>query len=230
MALPKISLPTFRVVIPSRQKEVTMRPMTVKEEKILLMAKTNEDNPDADIIRALVQVIGNCILDEVDVGNLTYFDIEWLFLKLREQSVSNIVKLNYEDTEINVDLGKVEIPTVSEENGIELPGNLLLTMRYPPVKIYFSTDYVEASEEERFNIVLRYSLDSIWEEDKKHDPKNSPPEEINEFIESIPSKQFEKINEFFSGQPTLKYTVEYTNKEKEKKSIELRGLSDFFMF
>ena len=43
MALPKIDVPRYPVVLPSTGKEYTMRPYLVKEEKVLLLALESQD-------------------------------------------------------------------------------------------------------------------------------------------------------------------------------------------
>ena len=43
MALPKLDVPRYPVVIPSTGEEFIMRPYLVKEEKILLIAMESED-------------------------------------------------------------------------------------------------------------------------------------------------------------------------------------------
>ena len=60
MALPKINHPLFDVTVPSTNKKIKIRPMLVKEEKILLMAKSGGDARDA--LSAVKQVVNNCIL------------------------------------------------------------------------------------------------------------------------------------------------------------------------
>ena len=62
MSLPKIEHPIFKIKIPSTKKEVRFRPFLVKEEKILLIAKTSEQ--ENDILLAIKQVVNNCCLDE----------------------------------------------------------------------------------------------------------------------------------------------------------------------
>ena len=57
MALPKIQHPTILIKVPPANKEYTFRPMLVKEEKLLLMAKTSED--DTDILSSIKQVVNN---------------------------------------------------------------------------------------------------------------------------------------------------------------------------
>ena len=60
MALPKIKHPTYAVTIPSTKKEVNIRPFTVQEEKLLLMARAS-GKPE-DIVSTIKQIIQNCIL------------------------------------------------------------------------------------------------------------------------------------------------------------------------
>ena len=43
MALPKMDLPTYDLVVPSNKKKIKFRPFLVKEEKILLMALESDD-------------------------------------------------------------------------------------------------------------------------------------------------------------------------------------------
>ena len=65
MALPKISTPTFEMIIPSTEQKVIYRPFLVKEEKILLMAMEGKDRKET--ARALKQIINNCCIDDIDV-------------------------------------------------------------------------------------------------------------------------------------------------------------------
>ena len=97
MALPKIQHPLFDCVVPSTNKKIKIRPMLVKEEKILLMAKQANDRSDQ--INALKQVVNNCIAETLDIDNLALFDLEYIFTKIRAASVSNTVKLSYKDNE-----------------------------------------------------------------------------------------------------------------------------------
>lgn len=38
MALPKLNVPKYMVTLPSTQKQISMRPFLVKEEKVLMVA------------------------------------------------------------------------------------------------------------------------------------------------------------------------------------------------
>ena len=74
MILPKLNTITYSLKLPSNDKEITFRPFTVEEEKILLMAQESNDN--ADILRAMRQIINNCVQTEIDVSKMPTFDIE----------------------------------------------------------------------------------------------------------------------------------------------------------
>ena len=96
MALPKIKNPVFSLEVPSTKKEIEFRPFLVKEEKILLIA--GESGTTKDIIRAVKQFINNCVLTEdFDIDKLAMFDLEYIFLKIRANSVNNIIEFTVTD-------------------------------------------------------------------------------------------------------------------------------------
>ena len=98
MALPKIDKPLFNLRIPSQNREVQSRPFVVKEEKILLTAQ--QSGQSKDIMMAIKQVLQNCIVEpDFDADDLTTFDVEYMFLKLRARSVNNVIEVSYRDNE-----------------------------------------------------------------------------------------------------------------------------------
>ena len=93
MPLPKIDLPVYDFTIPSSGKEIRVRPFTVKEEKLLLIAI--ESKVAVDIIATVKQVINNCIQDDtIDDDKLPFFDIDYLFIFLRAKSVGDEVTVS----------------------------------------------------------------------------------------------------------------------------------------
>jgi len=77
------------LILPSTKQPIKYRPFLVKEEKILLTAQASGE-PE-DIVLSIRQVINNCILTEgIDIEQLTTFDLEYLFIKIRAKSVNNI--------------------------------------------------------------------------------------------------------------------------------------------
>ena len=93
MALPKIDVPIFEMTLPSTAKSIRYRPFLVKEEKILLIAMQSGES--SAMIEAVKQIISNCIIDDINVDELSLFDIEYMFLNLRARSIGEKVDLRY---------------------------------------------------------------------------------------------------------------------------------------
>lgn len=236
MALPKISTPTYDVSIPYSNRKIKYRPMTVKEEKILLMAKQSEERIEQ--LSSIKQVVQNCIITEkVNVENIAFFETEYLFLKIRGVSVSNKTTAIFKDNQdekqytFNIDLDKVTLKAPSESpNTIDLGDGISITLFYPPTSIFTSSGIDTMGEDKAFESILMKCVDKIYQGEEIFSTKDSTPEELVEFINSIPSKAFEKIQEFFNSIPTLFYEIKYTNSMGTERTITLTTLDDFFTF
>lgn len=233
--LPKIQFPMFDVVIPSSQKKIKIRPMLVKEEKILLMAKQSTDRKD--ILDAVTQIVNNCIVsNDIQTEKLALFDIEYLFIKIRAISVSNLAKVSYRDNEdekvydFEVDLDKVEMTKPEVKNIISLGSNLSIVLKYPQVSIYSEKGFFDLAEDKMFDKIFSASIDKIYDGDKAYNLENSTHKEIQEFIDSIPAKEYSNIREFFINVPSLNYEIKYTNEKGTERIIKLTTLDDFFTF
>ena len=52
---------------------------------------------------------------------------------------------------------------------------------------------------------------------------------MKEWVESLTSAQFQKIEQFFETMPKLTHSLEVTNPNtKKKNTVVLEGLTDFF--
>lgn len=232
MPLPKIEHPVYSLTLPSTGKQINFRPFLVKEEKILLMAK--QGGEEKEIMKALKQIINNCIVDEkVDVESFATFDIEYFFLKLRSRSVNNIVSLSYKDFEdekvytVDVDLESVEIikdPT--HTNKIKLSGGIGVVMKYPSVEIVNKLSS-ESEEEVAFD-VIKQCIDTVYDQDNVYNAKDFSEQEIDEFVQNLDVNSLEKMLEFFKTMPRLHYEVKYTNSLNQERVIPLNTLTDFF--
>lgn len=233
MALPKIKYPTFELKIPSNQKKELFRQFLVKEEKMLLMAKTSEDS--ADIFRAVKQVVNNCAISEsFDIDKLTIFDLEYLFLQLRALSVNNIVKLTYKDNEdektydFAVDLSKIEVVFPPDINKvIKITSTMGLVMKYPTASLFDDKEFLDSGEDAFYELILR-CIEHIYDGDDIHDPSNYSKQEIEEYLDNIDIASFEKIQSFMNSVPKLSYKIEYKNSLDHDRVIELSTLTDFF--
>lgn len=234
MALPKISHPMFDVIIPSTKTKIKIRPMLVKEEKILLMAKNGEE--ETEILSAVKQVVNNCIVtDGVDVDKLALFDVEYLFVKIRAVSVSNVSKVSYKDNddekvydfEIDLDAVEVKFPDKTEKN-IAISDTSGIIMKYPEAALYSDTEFLKLPAEQIIDSLILHCVDKIYDGDEMYDPKTFKMSELNDFIEQLDVNTYDKLRQFFTNIPSLYYQIEYTNLNGNKREITLTALTDFF--
>jgi hypothetical protein len=232
--LPKINYPTYELKIPSTGKKVTFRPFLVREEKILLIAKQSEDS--VDIMRAIKQVINNCCVEtNFNVNSLTIFDIEYLFLKIRANSVNNIAKVSYRDNEdqkiynFEIDLNQLEVkfPENIEKN-IKVTENSGILMKHPPASIFDDKEFFKTDKDDSFYELVIKCMDKIYEEDEIHDLKDYPKELIEEYLDNLDVKTYQNIVKFMENTPKLYHKVEYTNQNGKQRIIEMTTLTDFF--
>ena len=232
--LPKLTLPMFKMTVPSNKKEIMVRPMLVKEEKILLMAKEGEDYGDKLI--AVKQVVNNCCQD-IHIDELTLFDVEYLFLKIRAMSVDNMVKITFRDDddnkerEFDIDLNKVEVDFSEEKDKVIMMGETNgITLRYPTSQLYDQTKSI-TTEDDFMNALVVNSMLNYFDGETVYDFTKETQEAMEKFVEeNITSNIYYKIREFLGSVPTLKHEIKYKNDNGEDKTIELTSLNDFFMF
>lgn len=234
MTLPKISQPLFNVVIPSTQQKIEFRPFLVKEEKILLIAQQSEN--DSDIIRAIKQILANCIQSTLDIDNLAIFDLEYLFLKLRARSVNNIIKLSYKDTEdekiydFEFNLDDVEVNVPDQVNSkIEITNDVGMVMKYPTADITDKMGNIN-NEVELMTFFIVNCIETIYDADNVYPATDYSEKEISEFLDNLDVSTFGKIRGFFESIPRLHHVIKYQNSLGNDREIELTNLKDFFMW
>lgn len=231
--LPKIDYPTFTDILPSTGEKITFRPFLVKEEKILLLAQ--QSNEVEDSIRAMSQIIGNCVLSKINIDDLPIFDIEYLFLKLRAKSVNNIVELKYKDNEDNkvydfaLDLDDIKVTKDPANNkNIQITDTIGIVMKYPNFKMMMKfTEFDENDPDEVLEVVSE-CIDSIYNDDSVYKASEHTTEEMKEFLSSLSLQQMEKIYDFFQSLPKIEHTINYINSLGNNRSITLEGVNDFF--
>ena len=236
MTLPKIAMPLFPITVPSTDKEVLFRPFLVKEEKILLIAQ--ESKEERDIIVALKQIINNCVQEEnFKIDSLAYFDLEYIFLKLRAKSVSNIVEFKYTDPEdnetytIKVNLDNVEIQKDEKNNPvimIDENTGMGLRMHFPSVEDTLEYKTPGLDQDEVLTRIVASCIEDVFDAENVYAFNEYTPAQQNEFIDSIPVPVFAKIQEFFDTIPVLRHEVTYKTKDKKTKTLAFEGLNDFF--
>lgn len=231
--LPKIDYPIHKIKIPSLKKDFTFRPFLVKEEKLLLMAK--ESDNVSDILTVIKQIINNCSLEnKFDINKLSIFDLEYVFLKLRSISVDNIVKVSYKDREddkvydFEIDLDKVEVKFPDKiDNNIKITAKSGIVMKYPSATLYDDKEFLNLEKDYMFELIVR-CIDSIYYEDQIYKASDYKKQDLDEFLENLNVKTFEKIQQFLVNVPKIEHKIEYINEKGNKREIVLSSLNDFF--
>lgn len=232
MALPKIKHPTYAVTIPSTQQKVNIKPFTVQEEKLLLMARSSENTDD--IINSVKQIITNCVIEPIDVDKLSTFDIEYLFIKLRAKSVGEIVDLEYsvpdtspaEVIKFKVNLDEVEVQyNPDHKNKFFVYDNVGILMRYPSIN---EVRLIEAGGEQESSVisVLKTCIDKIFDNDTVY--TDFTEQELDEFINSLPIDSIQKIKDFFDTMPSVVHEVIVKSKKGKEYKVVLKGINNFF--
>ena len=237
MPLPKISTPTYELVLPSTGKKIKYRPFLVREEKVLIIAMESED--ESQIATAIKDVIANCIITRgVKVDDLSTFDIEYIFLNIRGKSVG-------EDVEVLVtcpDDGETQVPVVIHLDDIRVQTNkdhtrdiildddLTLRMKYPSMSEFVKNNFSgeEITVEGTFSLISS-CVEQVFNEEESWSASDCTKKEMNEFLEQLSSKQFKEIERFFETMPKLSHTVKVKNPNTGvNNEIVLEGLNAFF--
>jgi hypothetical protein len=236
MSLPQLVSPEFTMEIPSTKQKIKFRPFLVKEEKILLMAMESGDQ--SDVSRTVEQILNNCILDDIDISKLATFDIEYLFLQLRGKSVGEVIELQLKHTkkdseckhitQFNLNLDDIKVKGDISDGKIMLDDKIGVKVNYPTYKTIadLSKRQVDDQTEMAFKTIAMM-VEYVY--DKENVYSDFTEDEMEDWINQLNQKQFEKITSFVQDAPKLKQDIEWTcNKCGEKDKITLEGLQSFF--
>jgi|TARA_B100001996_G_scaffold308889_1_gene250461 hypothetical protein len=236
MALPKVALPTYELVVPSNGKKIKYRPFVVKEEKLLLLALETED--EKQIEAAIRTLLKNCIQSRIKVDDLTMFDLELIFLNIRAVSVGEVVELQIvckDDNETKVpyqlNLGDVEVIYPKGHNKkIEIGDKMGIIMKYPGYNQFVAGSIV-GKEADADNVIhiLADCIDQIYDGEEVYDSSTTTKKEFIEFIEGLTTSQFEKVTAFFETAPRVEHRFKVKNPNTGVESdYTITGLNNFF--
>jgi hypothetical protein len=240
MALPKLDVPTYEIVLPVSKTKVKFRPFLVKEQRNLLMAI--ESNESATIQQNVKDILYNCTLTEsIDIEKLPIIDVEFYFINLRAKSVGEIVESKYKCNnmvgdkecgnvmETEVDLQNIVVQTnesVSPE--IQLTSQITIKLKYPEFGIVQDSLKYDSIAETTFNMIAE-SIEYIYDGEQFYYGTEAEPGEMLEFVEGMNQEQFSKVENFFNNLPKLKKEIEIDcSKCGYHHKIEVEGLESFF--
>lgn len=232
MSLPVINTPTYELEVPSTKEQLKFRPFLVKEEKILLMAMEEEDAKH--MVNAVRTIVDNCTFKTLKISKMPMFDLEYVFLNIRAKSVGEIVSVKIlcdddKETYVDVDIPLEEIEVKFQKdhtNMIDLTDDIKLEMAYPTFEMLDSFDVDTTAGV--FSLIGK-CVERIIDGETIHERADFNKKELTDFLDSLNTKQFADIQNFFETMPKLVHNIEFQNpntKKKHKKTLE--GLGSFF--
>ena len=234
MALPKLNTLTYELELPSSAEKLKYRPFLVKEQKALMIAQESED--DKLIENTFAQIINDCVFDDVDPYTMPMFDIEYLFLRIRGKSVGEKVKLNLlcpddEKTRVDVEIDLEDVNVQMSEdhtNIVDITKEIKLIMRYPCLKDMAGFD--DTGQVSSMFDMIKRCIHEVHDGETVHNKVDISEKELDEFIDSMSTDNFEKVSNFFETMPKLQHVIQVKNpKTKKKNEILIEGLQSFFV-
>ena len=232
MALPKLNTAQYELKVPSTGKTIEYRPFLVKEEKILLMALEGKD--EKEMVKAIKQIITQCVATEkFNINKLAMVDLEYLFLNIRGKAVGDVSTISLEHKcgeviSLDIDLSKVEI--VNNKNIsdlVNLTEDIMIRLKPPSLD-----NVIGVANKNQIDVVMeivRECLVEIIQGKDVFSAQDHTKEELDEFLNSLNSGQFQKIQTYYESLPKMKQDIEYTcPKCGETKKETLEGLASFF--
>lgn len=241
----KVDVPIFEHKLISSGKTIKCRPFLVKEEKLLLMAM--ESNDPHDLLNTTIQVIENCVLDDIDIGALPYYDVEYLILDLRAKSIGDHVQLSFvcnnEILSPTGDLTKtcghhftapISISDVAihkedmKDGKITFPGDMGMQMKYPSYQAMKLAAGELDTLEQKIDL-LSQSVEALWDKDTVYKGSTLTKQDITDFIENLTKEDFNKMQDFVDGAPWLRIEkVVECPKCHVQNEVTYEGFESFF--
>ena len=240
MPLPQIATPTYELVLPSTGKKIKYRPFLVKEEKILILALESENQKQ--ITDAVKSTLKSCIITKgIKVDELPTFDIEYVFLNIRGKSVGESVDVivtcpddNQTTVETKIYIDEINVKKDENHNrDIDLDGIYTLRMKYPSLNQFVKNNFDVGDDgkiglDDSFNVIAS-CIDVVFSKEDSWSSSDCTKKELDEWLETLDSKQFKAIEKFFETMPKLSHTVKVTNpKTNVESEVTLEGITSFF--
>ena len=214
MALPKLNNTLkYELTIPSTNKKVRFRPFLVKEEKNLMIAMESKNS--ATIIHTLLAIIKECVDDDIVEKQLATFDVEHMFLRIRSKSVGESSKVAMKCSECNettetvipIDDITVDVPKI--EKTIQLTDDISVEVDWPTYAALAEFNITDTTRTEDLFKMMAKCFKAIITDEERINVDDVPLSEVEEFIESMSSEQFLKIQKFAESVPRLKHELEF---------------------
>lgn len=229
--LPRIEHPLFDTILPISKQQVKFRPLLVKEEKLLLLARESSDLDT--LVTSIKQIVTNTVQTPIDVDKLPIVDLQWIFIQLRIQSIGRMIRCTVTDPtdkkeyDIEVDLSELKVKPENVNYIIRLSDKLGIKMKLPTINdVYDVAMFSHSFTSLSFNLILG-CIESVYDEDSEY--TNFTRQELEEFIDTLNSSQTQGIVAFFENLPKLTIKYSYTTADGTVKEWEVDKFQDFFI-
>ena len=228
-----LAIQKYELSLPTSKRKIEYRSFLVKEEKILMLA--SESKNEADMLRAIKDVVAACTFGTVDVEKIPVVDLEYLFLKIRSRSVGETASPAIKcakcsrATETKIDLSKIEpVHNEDHKSKIALNEHVILEMRYPMFNDIQRIER-EKNELDKALILLTVCIDKIHTKAETFNTKELEQSEIEEFVTNFSQEQLKKAMRFIETMPKLFTDIDFTCSHcKHQERLRLEGIRDFF--
>lgn len=227
----KNSLPLYDLILPVSKKKVKFRPMTVKDEKILLLAQNTKSS--VEIANAVIQIIERCF-DIKSPQTLPIADIEKAFLELRAKSmgeqVSFLLRID-ENKKINLTVNLNEFAIEGEpvdSHSIKINNDMVLILKSPDFSSICEKPYDD--EIQIYKVLFKNCFKELQTKENTYKPEDVQDDDLFQFYDYMTSEQLNEFKKFIQKIPRFKKTIEYDDGEGNKKSITLMGIDSFFAY
>lgn len=235
MALPTVEAPKYRTTLFSTGDIVEYRPFLVKEEKVLLIALESKDVNQ--MVQAMYDIIDACTFNTLNVRKLPTYDMEHLFVQIRQKSVGEKQRVEVKcpecgtpnEFELNFDKVKLSSDPKEINDTIRISDNIAIKLKHPTLtEVYGVIKQDQTVAEQSINVAAS-AVDTIFYGEDVYDEANTTLEDIKQFIENLSSEQYKGIQEFVSKVPKIELDVAYTCQNCGHHEEEtIRGLQSFF--
>lgn len=230
MPLPKLEVPKYTLMLPSTGESVDYRPFLVKEEKNLMIAQETGDG--STVFGAIKDIVNACTYNKLDVNKLATYDLEYIFIKVRSKAVGETADIQIECEEtgekvpVTINLEDVYVKKADNfetEKVIKITKDVGMTLQ--PIKV----DQLGTIEDSAdLTTTIKSLIKNIYDAENVYPVEDSSVSELDEFVESLPHKVLQEVNDFLLGQPKLALDVEFTGPKGHKNKQTITGFQDFF--
>ena len=134
-----------------------------------------------------------------------------------------------EQNELDITLDDIEVTGHTKDNKIKLNDQFIIEMRYPNYNSVVSKEFSKAKTmTDSVYKMIMICLDKLHTNNELINFDDYSEKEVNDFVESLNTSQFEKIMDFVNDMPTIKKDLNFDCVKCEKENnYTLRGLQDF---